>query len=844
MTVTGVDDLVDDGDVVSTILTDAAASSDPNYNGLDPADVAATNLDDDTAGVTVSPTSGLVTTEAGGTAFFTVVLNSRPTADVVIPVSSSDPGEGTAGPDSLTFTPDNWDVPQIVTVTGVDDDVIDGDVAYSILAGPAASTDATYSGLDPADVSATNQDDDEAGIIVSPTADLHTTEAGGTASFTIRLTSRPSADVTIALSSSNTAEGTVDASVTLTADNWKDGVTVTITGVDDFVADGPIGYQVVTAAAVSADANYDGLDPADISVVNEDDDKAGITVVPTSGLVTTETGGKATFTVVLDSRPTADVTIALSSSNTAEGTVGPASLTFTADNWNVPQIVTVTGVDDGVEDGSVAYSIITDPAVSADPGYDGLDPADVSATNVDDHTPNALLSIPSDVVGLRGQLILVPVIFTALEPGGLVLTGFDLAISFDPSRFTVESISLGDLVSSDPDKFDDPISVVDPVAGTIQLTTSSSTGIGKSLEEGATGSIIIIGLRIGADAPTGISPINLKESIGNTVTGVTDDLGRSLTLTPAPTDADADAGIDGAVNVRAPGSVTITPTSGLVTSEDGGTAGFTIVLDSQPIAEVTIALSSSNTAEGTIDVTSVTFTPDNWNVPQTITVTGVDDDAVDGDVAYSIITAAAVSTDPAFSGLDPADVSVTNLDNDRVPDALPTVAGFVVNDGSAQRSMVTSLTVTFSEAVTIGDGAFVLTDSNGVEQQVVISTSEVGGRTVATLTFTGAGIIGGSLADGNYQLRIVADRITDSAGQSLDGDGDGSAHDDAIESLYRFFGDFDGDRDVDNSDYFMFRKAYREQIPFLAAFDFDGDGGYTQADLDAFLLRRGKKLDA
>ena len=74
-------------------------------------------------------------------------------------------------------------------------------------------------------------------------------------------------------------------------------------------------------------------------------------MTPTSGLTTTEAGGTATFTVVLTAQPTADVTIGLSSSDTTEGTVSPASLTFTGANWNTPQTVTVTGVDDLLADG-------------------------------------------------------------------------------------------------------------------------------------------------------------------------------------------------------------------------------------------------------------------------------------------------------------------------------------------------------------------------------------------------------------------------------------------------------------------------------------------------------------
>src|SRR5439155_26816604 len=103
-----------------------------------------------------------------------------------------------------------------------------------------------------------------------------------------------------------------------------------------------------------------------VSVSNSDDDTPGITVNPTSGLVTTEAGGTATFTIVLTCQPTASVSIPLSSSNTSEGTVSPASVTFTTGNWNVPQTVTVMGVDDVVDDGNIAYTIVTAAATSTD----------------------------------------------------------------------------------------------------------------------------------------------------------------------------------------------------------------------------------------------------------------------------------------------------------------------------------------------------------------------------------------------------------------------------------------------------------------------------------------------
>ena len=125
------------------------------------------------------------------------------------------------------------------------------------------------------------------------------------------LTSQPSGDVTIGLTSSDTTEGTVSpASLTFTSANWNSVRTVTVTGVDDAVVDGNVRYTIVTATAVSSDGNYSVINPADVAVTNTDNDVAGITVSPTS-VNTTELGGFATFTVVLASQPTANVTIGL-----------------------------------------------------------------------------------------------------------------------------------------------------------------------------------------------------------------------------------------------------------------------------------------------------------------------------------------------------------------------------------------------------------------------------------------------------------------------------------------------------------------------------------------------------
>ena len=112
---------------------------------------------------------------------------------------------------------------------------------------------------------------------------------------------------------------------------------------------------------------------------------AGVSVSPTSGLITGEDGGGASFTVVLDSEPTADVVFTFASSDTTEGTVSPSTITFTAADYNVVQTVTVSGVNDNVDDGDIIYTI-SETTSSSDVNYNGISVSDVTVTNTDDDT--------------------------------------------------------------------------------------------------------------------------------------------------------------------------------------------------------------------------------------------------------------------------------------------------------------------------------------------------------------------------------------------------------------------------------------------------------------------------
>ena len=87
--------------------------------------------------------SGLFTGPTTGTVDVAVTLGSKPTADVIVPLHVSDPSVDSLSPASLTFTSDNWNVAQQVTVTGVAT-TGGGITVFSVNFGPATSADSIY----------------------------------------------------------------------------------------------------------------------------------------------------------------------------------------------------------------------------------------------------------------------------------------------------------------------------------------------------------------------------------------------------------------------------------------------------------------------------------------------------------------------------------------------------------------------------------------------------------------------------------------------------------------------------------------------------------------------------
>ncbi|MCA9263113.1 MAG: right-handed parallel beta-helix repeat-containing protein [Planctomycetales bacterium] len=112
------------------------------------------------AGFIVQALTPLETTEQGGAVAIEVRLDAPPAQEVTVDVASSDVNEGDVAVLQLHFTPDNWDIPQLVVVVGVDDALADGDHEYDVVIGPSQSDDLSFDGLLPVHLTVMNLDDE------------------------------------------------------------------------------------------------------------------------------------------------------------------------------------------------------------------------------------------------------------------------------------------------------------------------------------------------------------------------------------------------------------------------------------------------------------------------------------------------------------------------------------------------------------------------------------------------------------------------------------------------------------------------------------------------------------
>jgi hypothetical protein len=202
---------------------------------------------------------------------------------------------------------------------------------------------------------------------------------------------------------------------------------------------------------------------------------------------------------------------------------------------------------------------------------------------------------------------------------------------------------------------------------------------------------------------------------------------------------------------------------------------------------------------------------------------------------------AADMDDPATPGFDAGHDAATGYGLVRADEAVrlaataPT-ARVTINDGSAQRSMVTSVTVTFDRAVTLGPAAFSLARPGGTAVGLAAGNPSGDGHTYV-LTFDPSQTTGGSLDDGVYELTVGASSALDVTGRGLAAD--------ARQTFTRLFGDVNGDAGVNGLDYAAFGRAYGRVAgdpQYVWYLDYDANGGINGLDYYQFGRRYGTTL--
>ena len=183
---------------------------------------------------------------------------------------------------------------------------------------------------------------------------------------------------------------------------------------------------------------------------------------------------------------------------------------------------------------------------------------------------------------------------------------------------------------------------------------------------------------------------------------------------------------------------------------------------------------------------------------------------------------------------------------------LPTVASLVFDDGTAQRSRLRYVDVTFLGTIAsagIGASAFSVVQTSGstintYTATVTSITTPAAGQTKVRVTFGGSAVVGGSLADGRYYFQVNGFQITNPLGIATDAAGTGSASARTY-NFHRLFGDYDGDAGVSINDFNQFATAFGTVIfnpAYKAAFDYDADNGISINDFNQFATRFGRTI--
>ncbi len=691
------DDARDDG----ATLRHTVASTDSDYNGITVSEVAVTVTDDETAGVSITPTELAIA--EGSSDSYRVVLTSQPTHDVTISISHSGDADISTDDQELTFSDSDWETAQTVTVSAAQDDDARDDGAA--LRHTVSSTDSDYNGITVSEVVVAVNDDETAGVSITP-AKLTIAE-GGSDSYEVVLTSEPSHDVTITITRNGDGDiGFDDQELTFSDSDWDAAQRVTVsTAQDDDARDDGAALRHTVS---STDSDYNGITVSEVVVAVNDDETAGVSITPAK--LTIAEGGSDSYEVVLTSEPSHDVTITITRSGDGDIGFDDQELTFSDSDWDAAQRVTVSTAqdDDARDDGAALRHTVS----STDSDYNGITVSEVVVAVNDDETAGVSIT-PAKLTIAEGGSDSYEVVLTSEPSHDVTITitrSGDGDIGFDDQELTfsdsdwdaAQRVTVS--AAQDDDARDDGATLRHTVASTdsdysgitvsevvVAVNDDETAGVSitpteLAIAEGSSDSYevvltsqpshdVTISISHSGDADIGIDDQELTFSDSDwdaaqrvTVSAAQDDDARddgaTLRHTVASTDSDyggiAVADVDVTVNDDETAGVSITPTQ--LTIAEGASNSYRVVLTSQPSHDVTVTISHSGDPDIGVRQGTLTFTGANWNKPQAVTIeASPDDDAVDDSAT---LAHSAGSSDGAYDALILNDVQISVRDDD------------------------------------------------------------------------------------------------------------------------------------------------------------------------------------
>ena len=373
-----------DSDVHDETATLTHTASGADYGGVTK-DLVVTVRDPDVpAGLVVSPRSLTVT--EGTEERFGVKLLTRPTQAVTVQVTGGDGTGLRVDPRTLRFTTDDWDsAVEIVVEAEEDDDGMDARVRLTLTA-----SGAEYTGQEES-VVVEIEDDDVAGIVLVPQE--FTVDEGGDKTYEVRLSTAPSAEVTVEIASDNPNVGLDREVLTFAVSDWDEAQEVTVRAFEDDDAVDDSARLTHTASG----GDYEGL-TATVSVEVTDNDEVELRVSPQS-LRLVEGGSGKVFDVWLGAVPSGEVRVSVTESSTLMTKVSVSSriLTFSPSTWESPQPVMVTALDD--EDSSEETGAVRLEATGG--GYSG-ESAEVQIGITDKDAPHRVELMSHEVLVTEG----------------------------------------------------------------------------------------------------------------------------------------------------------------------------------------------------------------------------------------------------------------------------------------------------------------------------------------------------------------------------------------------------------------------------------------------------------